>query len=48
MRQLDAVMSLALQHLFKGGSDDALRVEITKPGMPVTEEPSMGERAATP
>ncbi len=28
--------------------NDALRVEITKPGMPATEEPSTGERVATP
>jgi hypothetical protein len=41
-------MSQAFQQLHTSGGDDALRVEITKPGMPATEEPSTGERVATP
>jgi hypothetical protein len=47
MCRLGAEMSVALQHLHKSGSGDALRVEITKPGMPAAEESSTGERVAT-
>jgi hypothetical protein len=41
-------MSPVLQQLETSGSDDALRVEIAKPGMPASDESSMGERVAKP
>jgi hypothetical protein len=40
-------MSPLLQQLYTSGSDDALRVKITKPGMPAADEASTGERVAT-
>jgi hypothetical protein len=41
---LDAVLSLALQHLHKSGSGDALHVEITKPGMPGLNDAPSAEK----
>ena len=48
MCQLDAARCLGLQQLYTSGGDDALRVEITKPGMPAAGESSIGERVVRP
>ena len=47
MCQSDAARCLALQQLYWIGGDDALRVEITTPGMPAAGESSIGERVVT-